>query len=116
MNNQEISKGNQTKENINDSLLIKLYSLEFYLNFVSEQKGAVSMNFKFVNNPDCHVESGSVLYQMLEGLSVGRNFVFNLNTSYMLTKHLQLNLCYEMRKSQTSKTLHVGSMELKMVF
>lgn len=107
---------NQTKENINDSLLIKLYSLEFYLNFVSEQKGAVSMNFKFVNNPDCHVESGSVLYQMLEGLSVGRNFVFNLNTSYMLTKHLQLNLCYEMRKSQTSKPLHVGSMELKMVF
>jgi len=55
-------------------------------------------------------------YQMLEGLQPGTNFTWNLILQKKLTKFLDLNLSYLGRKSESSKTIHTGTVQLKAFF
>lgn len=57
-----------------------------------------------------------VSYQMLEGLQPGRNFTWSLLAQKKLTKFLDLNLNYFGRKTETSKTIHTGTIQLKAYF
>ena len=55
------------------------------------------------------------MYQISEGLNAGGNFVINITSSYKLSKHLFLNLDFEIRKPQNSKAVITGTAELKAV-
>lgn len=57
-----------------------------------------------------------VAYQMLEGLQAGKNYTWRLLLQKNLTQYLDLNLNYEGRKSETSKTIHTGSVQLRAFF
>ena len=57
-----------------------------------------------------------VSYQMLEGLQPGKNFTWSLLAQKKLTKFLDLNLTYFGRKTETSKTIHTGTIQLKAYF
>ena len=57
-----------------------------------------------------------VSYQMLEGLQPGRNFTWSLLAQKKLTKFLDLNLNYFGRKTETSNTIHTGTVQLKAYF
>lgn len=57
-----------------------------------------------------------VAYQMLEGLQAGQNLTWRLLLQKNLTQYLDLNLNYEGRKSETSKTIHTGSVQLRAFF
>ena len=57
-----------------------------------------------------------VAYQMMEGLQPGINFTWNLIAQKKLTKFLDLNLSYFGRKSETSRTIHSGTVQLKAYF
>jgi hypothetical protein len=58
----------------------------------------------------------SVIVQMLEGLQPGKNFTWSLLAQKKLTKFLDLNLNYFGRKTETSKTIHTGTVQLKAYF
>ena len=55
-------------------------------------------------------------YQMLEGLQSGKNLTWSLLAQKKLTKFLDLNLNYQGRKTETSKTIHTGNIQLKAYF
>jgi hypothetical protein len=57
-----------------------------------------------------------VAYQILEGLQPGNNFTWSLLAQKKLTKFLDLNLNYFGRKTETSKTIHTGTLQLKAYF
>lgn len=57
-----------------------------------------------------------VAYQMLEGLQAGQNLTWRLLLQKNLTQYLDLNLNYEGRKSENSKTIHTGSVQLRAFF
>ena len=57
-----------------------------------------------------------VAYQMLEGLQPGKNYTWNLLYSQKLNAFLNLNISYLGRKSENSKTIHTGSIQLKALF
>ena len=57
-----------------------------------------------------------VAYQMLEGLQPGKNFTWSLLAQKKLTDFLDLNLNYFGRKTETSKTIHTGTIQLKAYF
>ena len=71
-------------------------------------------------NYDSNTFSGNpntpVAYQILEGLQPGKNFTWSLLAQRKLTKFLDLNLSYFGRKTETSKTIHSGSIQLKAYF
>ncbi|WP_313791246.1 hypothetical protein [Lacinutrix neustonica] len=55
-------------------------------------------------------------YQMLEGLQRGKNFTWSFLAQQKITKFLDLNLTYYGRKTETSKTIHTGNVQLKAYF
>ena len=57
-----------------------------------------------------------VAYQMLEGLESGKNMTWSVIAQKKLTKYLDLNLMYFGRKTETSKTIHTGNIQLKAFF
>jgi hypothetical protein len=66
---------------------------------------------EFEGNPNTPVS-----YQMLEGLQPGKNFTWSLLAQKKLTKFLDLNFNYFGRKTETSKTIHTGTIQLKAYF
>jgi hypothetical protein len=57
-----------------------------------------------------------VAYQMLEGLQPGKNTTWRLLLQKNLTQYLDINLNYQGRKSETSDTIHTGSVQLRAYF
>ncbi len=72
--------------------------------------------FNFISNNFNGTTNTPVAYQILEGLQPGKNFTWSLLAQKRLTKFLDLNLSYFGRKTQTSKTIHTGSVQLKAYF
>jgi len=61
-------------------------------------------------------ENSAVAFQMLEGLQPGTNYTWNLNFQRKITSYLDINLNYLGRKSETSKAIHTGTIQLRASF
>jgi hypothetical protein len=72
--------------------------------------------FNFFQNEYEGNPNTPVAYQMLEGLQPGKNFTWSLLAQKKLTKFLDLNLNYFGRKTETSKVIHTGTVQLKAYF
>ena len=88
------------------------------VSFSVAKSDQVSFNGEFnyyVNNFEGSTFS-PVAYQMLEGLESGKNMTWSVIAQKKLTKYLDLNLTYFGRKTETSKTIHTGNIQLKAFF
>ncbi len=97
-----------------ESLLQNNYGISFTYNNVQKIGLTGELNFfdnDFEGNPNTPVS-----YQMMEGLQPGKNFTWSLLAQKKLTKFLDLNLNYFGRKTETSKTIHTGTVQLKAFF
>ncbi|GGK23412.1 hypothetical protein GCM10007962_17020 [Yeosuana aromativorans] len=105
-----------TKNSIGDleSLKQQKYGASFTLS--NNQKGAINGEFNYFSNNFVGNPNTPVAYQMLEGLQPGKNFTWSLLAQKKLTKFLDLNLSYFGRKTETSKTIHTGTVQLKAYF
>ncbi|TYB71808.1 hypothetical protein ES676_12410 [Bizionia saleffrena] len=90
------------------------YGVSFAIN--SNQKAAISGEFNLFSNTLEGNQNSPVGYQMLEGLQPGRNLTWSILAQKKITKYLDLNLTYFGRKSETSKTIHTGNVQLKAYF
>ncbi|WP_282134624.1 hypothetical protein [Seonamhaeicola maritimus] len=97
-----------------ESLKQQKYGTSFM--FATNAKSAINGEFNFFSNTFNGNANTPVAYQMLEGLQPGKNFTWTLLTQKKLTKFLDLNLSYFGRKTETSKTIHTGSIQLKAYF
>ncbi|MBT8266391.1 MAG: hypothetical protein KJP20_07595 [Bacteroidia bacterium] len=97
-----------------ETLRQQKYGLSFAVS--NNQKAAISGEFNFFSNDFSGNANSPVGYQMMEGLQPGKNFTWNLIAQKKLTKFLDLNLNYFGRKSETSKAIHTGSIQLKAYF
>ena len=106
-----------TKENTNgnsEALSQNNYGLSFTYN--NAQKIGLTGEFNFFQNEFDGDSNTPVAYQMLEGLQPGKNFTWSLLAQKKLTKFLDLNLNYFGRKTETSRTIHTGTIQLKAYF
>ncbi|CAM1341629.1 hypothetical protein [Tenacibaculum amylolyticum] len=88
--------------------------LEYY--YLNKKQNQIAANFNmFLNNFDGNANS-PVGYQMLEGLQVGRNFTWDVLFNQKLNSFLNLSLNYFGRKSEGSRTIHTGTVQLKAIF
>ncbi len=97
-----------------ESLAQNNYGLSFTYN--NSQKIALTGEFNFFQNEFEGDVNTPVAYQMLEGLQPGKNFTWSLLAQKKLTKFLDLNLNYFGRKTETSQTIHTGTIQLKAYF
>lgn len=72
--------------------------------------------FSFFQNKFTGDALSPVAFQMLEGLLPGENMTWRLLVQKNLTDYLDINLNYQGRKSETSKAIHTGSIQLRAFF
>ncbi|MFB9051753.1 hypothetical protein ACFFVB_01565 [Formosa undariae] len=80
------------------------------------QKSAISAEINYFSNSYAGNANTPVAYQMLEGLQPGKNFTWTVLVQKKITKFLDLNLSYFGRKTETSNSIHTGSVQLKAYF
>ncbi|WP_338377630.1 hypothetical protein [uncultured Flavobacterium sp.] len=107
----------QNKENQignGESLQQNRFGTSFTFN--SEKGFSVNGEFSHYNNSFEGNSLSAVGFQLLEGLQVGKNQTWRLLLQKNLTSYLDINLNYQGRKSETSKTIHTGNVQLRAFF
>jgi len=88
----------------------------FSANYVHKERSQLKAEINLFNNKFTGNSNSPVAFQMLEGLQPGKNYTWTLLFQRNLFSFLNLNINYLGRKSETSKTIHTGSIELKAHF
>ena len=107
----------QKKNNlIGDSEQLIQYKYGTSFSLTQSEKTAVALELNYFSNKFEGNSNTPVAYQMMEGLQVGTNFTWSIIAQKKLTKYLDLNLNYFGRKSESSHTIHTGTVQLKAYF
>jgi hypothetical protein len=107
----------KNKENILqdfEELNQQKFGLEYL--YLSDEKSQITANVNVFLNDFKGDTNSPVAYQMLEGLQAGKNYTWNLLLNRKLNSFLNLNLSYLGRKSENSKTIHTGNVQLRAIF
>jgi hypothetical protein len=107
----------QNKENqigALESLKRNQFGTSFMVN--SEKGFSLNGEFSHYNNSYIGNPLSAVGFQLLEGLQVGKNQTWRLLLQKNLTTYLDININYQGRKSETSKAIHTGSVQLRAFF
>lgn len=107
----------ESKENIiGDTESLSQQKIGVSFAYSNQQKVALNGEFNYFKNDFSGNAFSPVGYQMLEGLQPGSNLTWNILIQKKLTKFLDLNLSYAGRKSESSRTIHTGNVQLKAFF
>lgn len=107
----------KSKENILGNMeQLKQQNIGVLSAFAKGQKTALNLSFSYINNAYTGSAFSPVAYEILEGLQPGTNFTWQMLLQKKITKFLDLNLSYFGRKSEQSKIIHTGSMQLRAYF
>ncbi|TPD65367.1 hypothetical protein [Flavobacterium microcysteis] len=107
----------QEKDNkINDKESLQQHRVGTSFTYSSEKKFTMNGEFSLYKNDFSGDALSPVAYQMLEGLQPGQNLTWRLLLQKNLTQFLDVNVNYEGRKSEESKAIHTGSVQLRAYF
>jgi len=84
--------------------------------FNKTQKFTCNAGFSFINNDFTGNPNSAVAFTMLEGLQPNKNMTWQVLLQRNITKYLDININYQGRKSETSPTIHTGSVQLRAYF
>ncbi len=95
---------------------LKQQTMGFSFAYTNAEKISVNGEFNYIDNAFTGIAFSPVAYQMLDGLQPGTNFTWRLLFQKRITKYLDASLSYLGRKSETTKTVHTGSVQLRAYF
>lgn len=105
--NNKAELGNQTSTN---------RELGSELRYNLTKQGVIGGKFSYYEvsfNGDAQSTLG---YDMLQGLAVGKNNLWNINFQQRLGSNLQITINYDGRSADGQKTVHIGRMEARYLF
>ena len=80
------------------------------------QKGSLNLKADFIQINYNASQNNTLAFEMLEGLKLGQNITWGASYQRTLSNNLQLNITYEGRKSEGTKIVHVGGMQVRAYF
>jgi hypothetical protein len=107
-------KNKQNKLENFEKLNQQKFGIEYF--YLSKKQNQISANINVFLNDFTGSANTPVAYQMLEGLQSGKNYTWSLLFNQKINSLLNLNLSYLGRKSENSKTIHTGSVQLRANF
>jgi len=113
----EIYYNYKNKENkMEDFETLNMHVLGANYQYANKGKFSVNANVNLYFNEFEGNTNSPVAFQMLEGLQPGTNFTWLLYLQKRLTSFLDLNINYLGRKSESTKTIHTGNIQLRATF
>ncbi len=107
----------KNKENqINNLENLTVHNVGTNIIFSNKERSSLNASVNLFYNDFEGNENSAVAFQMLEGLRPGTNYTWSLNLQRKITSYLDINLNYLGRKSETSKTIHTGTLQLRASF
>ena len=107
----------KNKENqLKDFETLKMHVLGLNYQYANKGNFSISANFNLYFNEFVGSTNSPVAYLMLEGLQPGTNITWTTYVQKRLTSFLDLNLNYSGRKSESTKTIHTGNIQLRATF
>ena len=95
---------------------LQLHNLGANFRYAQNQKFSINTSLNYIiNNFEGNLNS-PVSYQMLEGLQPGTNYTWNLTLQKKISSYLDINFNYLGRKSEITKTVHTGTIQLRASF
>jgi hypothetical protein len=86
------------------------------VNYRLVNKGTLLVKANYINISYNGDENSPIGFEMLEGLSTGKNGTWNVSYQQNISDHLQFSLMYDGRKAVDTPTVHVGSVQLRAYF
>lgn len=109
---------NQEKSDFSSDTLVRLngrtIGVEAKYNEVS--KGSIAASVKAITYRFSGDAESPLGFEMLEGFLPGRNFSWSLSWQRNLANNLQLNLSYEGRKTEATRAIHTGGLQIRAFF
>lgn len=102
-------------ENINGEIST-IQSIGISTKYSQLKKGSLQATLEYIYNTYNGGESNSLSFEMLESLSVGKNYTINLSYQKTLGKNIQLNFSYNGRVTNNNQVTHVGSAQVRAFF
>jgi hypothetical protein len=107
----------KNKENkIGDLEQLTLNNIGANANLKTNKNLLIQTEINFFNNNFRGNAISPTAYQMLEGLQPGKNYTWSVLLQHKLNSFLNLTANYLGRKSETSNTIHTGTIQLKAIF
>jgi hypothetical protein len=106
----------QNKENksgIEKATILK-FGLDATLNTI--EKGSFLAEINFYKISFTGSTNNSLSFEMLEGLQAGNNFTWSATLQRTIAKNIQVNLIYNGRKPESTKTIHSGGIQIRAFF
>jgi len=79
-------------------------------------KGSLQVGVKWIKINYNGDENSALGFEMLEALKTGQNYTWNASYQRNIGNNLQLSIQYNGRKSENSRTIHAGGMEIRALF
>ena len=79
-------------------------------------RGTISLSAEYVNLKGDVGQNSTVSYFMLDGLSIGQNFLWTASAQISVSQFLQMALQYQGRAMQGHAVIHTGSVTLNALF
>ncbi len=111
---QRESKRNDFLETSKESSLIQRYSGELTWN--KRGKGSLRSTFALVNIDFTGDQSTYLAYLLLDALQPGSNQTWQINWQQKMSKGMQLSLIYNGRKSEDTRAIHTGNVQVTAYF
>lgn len=93
-----------------------LYLVSLSGDYRMKERGALSASVQYARILYNQTGESAIAYEMLEGLTAGNNFLWNVTFQTKLFEYLQLNLQYEGRVTNDNRLIHTGFLQLKALF
>ena len=97
-----------------ESSMVKQAGLEMRYSFI--KIGVITSKFSFFDVEYAGNLNAPVAYDMLQGLSRGKNQLLSVQLQQRIGQNLQINMSYEGRKSGDIPFIHAGKMEARYLF
>ncbi len=112
----DLAYGYTYKNNRIGSQLSRQHKTTLEVKYKMLKKGNITASASYVHIFYNDEGNSSLSYEMLEGLGVGHNAIWNVKYEANITDFLQINLLYQGRYAQGHKVVHTGNLELRAHF
>ena len=105
----------QVENNINPQ---KAYinSFGFELKYNQTEKGSLNARFDLIKISYNDVKNSTLAYEMLNGLSSGNNFTWELSYQRNINENIQISINYNARKTAEADLINIGGMQIRAFF